>query len=90
MPQVVLTYDLHGAASAVYQRLNDNLRAKQYKKALENTTWEATWNPQVSVDSALSGTKSEFDACAVAAGARSYDLKVWASADPLKTTIAKR
>ena len=90
MPQVVLTYDLHGASSVVYQRLNENLAAKQYKKALENTTWEATWNPQVSVDSALSSTKAEFDACATSAGAWKYDLKVWASADPLKTTVGKR
>jgi len=79
MSTVVLTYDLHGASSAVYKKLDAELNTKGYRKALQDTVWEADYEITVSLSGALTTTKNEFSQSAAAAGATKYDLKIWGS-----------
>jgi hypothetical protein len=90
MPHVVLTYDLHGAHPVVYQRLNAKLVENRYTKAAEDTTWEAVYVADASVDVAVATTKQEFDACAQAAGATNYNLKVYGSVSAMRIATAKK
>jgi hypothetical protein len=79
MSQVILTYDLHGAKSEVYKKVDAELVSKDYRKAFTDTTWEETFNDTVTPDGALRTTLTEFAECAASAGAAKYSLKVYAA-----------
>ena len=89
-PHVILVYDLHGATPAVYARLDLELAQLQYTKVVENTTWEGRYRAGVSLDDAITTTKSEFAACASRAGAARYHLRVYGSPLPMKIGTASR
>lgn len=84
--RVVFTYDLHGATSDVYKKLDELLAKKNYKKVLTDTTWEGDYSgTTTTVDGAVSGTKTAFAAAATEAGVKKYTLRIYA-ADPMKVT----
>jgi len=64
MPHVIIVYDLHGAASTAYSKLDTELRNQKYTKISEDTTWEGIYKDDVTPEGAVRTTKNEFAAAA--------------------------
>jgi hypothetical protein len=89
MPHVIIVYDLHGATSTEYSKLDTELKNRKYTKISEDTTWEGIYKDDVTPEGAIRTTKNEFAAAAQAAGVSKYDLKIYCATKMLTDSLSK-
>lgn len=70
---VMLSVDLNGVTSTMRTKFYEELANKQWTKLKLTTTWTARFKEGVTKDSALSTTKFDVKAAALAAGVKDYE-----------------